>query len=320
MTKFNFIYSTIIDETKHVSYILDSNVLIGLSKLYYNKFKDKDELDSYLDLYNYLSNKDVISGPAIAELSWDYENHQVDMDKKNKLFTTIDNLFINNKFQNVNNRSHHSKMSFTNLYDNADANHYLLPSLCLMKKFSILLNERLENKETYEKLIVFINNELKLTPAYELALITYFLFSPQNEWSNKLKKLFKIKSKYMIDDKNIWNGCWDIFFIRLVNELPSRNFSNETVSNIYNVCLITSDAALSDFSNNILDRNKQSSTYSHGLIMPCIDIDPKEFKLDDYDFIEKKYNILSCSISERTNYLNSIDQVKHYKNLLKSLY
>lgn len=318
--KFYFLNSTIVDNTKHTSYILDSNVVVGLSRLYYNRFSDQDEIDSYIELYEILKDKDVVPGIGIAELTWNFEQNEIDINKKNNLIKSMESLFIKNNYSNRTlPRNNFSKMNFNNLYDNAEANKLLLPSLCLIKKFSNLRKLNISNKEIFTRLIKFINDEHKMVLSYELALITYFLFSTNQQLKEKLRALFKIKSRE-IQDQNIWNGCWDIFFLRMINEFPSRHSHGSSIQGVYNVCLVTSDVALKDFASAVLDENKQSSIYDINIVIPCVDLAPEEFKVDDFDFIESNYNFLKASYIDRANYLKNTDIEKYYSDLLKSLY
>lgn len=318
--KFYFLNSTIIDKTKHTSYVLDSNVVVGLSKLYYNRLSDQDEIDSYISLYEFLKDKDVVPGIGIGELTWDYEQNRIDINKRNNLIKSMEYLFIENDFSNRNlPRNDYSKMIFTNLYDNVEANKLLLPSLCLIKKFANLYKLNISKKEIFNLLIEFINNEHKMVLSYELLLITYFLFSTNKQLKEKFRALFKINSRDL-QDKNIWNGCWDIFFLRMINEFPSRHSEGNSIQGVYNVCLVTSDVALKDFTSTVLDENKKSSIHDINIIIPCVDLAADEFKLDDFDFIESNYNLLKSSQIDRVNYLKNIDILKHYSDLLKSLY
>lgn len=91
--KFNFLYTTIENGNNHFTYVLDSNVVVGLSNFYYQKIKNIDNSKRYEKLYKYLLDKDVIPGIAIRELSWDVEKNKVDPNEEKIIAEAMDGLF-----------------------------------------------------------------------------------------------------------------------------------------------------------------------------------------------------------------------------------
>lgn len=320
--KIYYLNSSIRNSDRHITYVLDSNIVVGLSDLYYNRFTNTDRLNTYLELYNELKEQDVLAGAAIAELSWDSSNNKIDKNKEDILLKCINGLFIEGNYSK-NNKSIYSskKQEFSRLIDNVEANKSFLPSLCLIKKFADLYSSKLSKKEIYEQLINFICNEHKMLLSYEFTLITYFLFSNDNTRKNLFRNLFKLDSR-QISDKNIFNGCWDIFFLRLINDLPARSFNDTSIANIHNICFITADKNLATYANSILYSDGETFDFRDNILMPAVDLSEKYFKADVWKYLLDKYDYLNLNSPVRLEFIknmNENDFEKHYTSILKSL-
>lgn len=321
--KIYYLNSSVRNSDRHITYLLDSNIIVGLSDLYYNRFTNMDRFHTYLGLYNELKEKDVLAGPAITELSWDSNNNKIDKNKKDMLLKCINGLFIENNYSKNNKLMYSSKkQQFSRLIDNVEANKAFLPSLCLIKKFSNLYSLKLSNKEIYEQLINFICDEHKMLLSYEFTLITYFLFSNDNTRKNLFRNLFKIDSR-QISDKNIFNGCWDIFFLRLINDLPARSFNNASIANVHNICLITADKNLATYANSILDTGRKTFDFLDDILTPAVDLSERYFEKDNiWKYILDKYDYLNLNYKERLKFIKNLNEnkfEKHYMSILKSL-
>jgi len=192
--KFNFLYTTIENGNNHFTYVLDSNVVVGLSNFYYQKIKNIDNSKRYEKLYKYLLDKDVIPGIAIRELSWDVEKNKVDPNEEKIIAEAMDGLFSSlSRGERIYKPSRN--MSFNSIVDNKEANELLIMSFCLLKKLAILYKTERSQTIIYEKLIEFILNEHKMLLSYEMILITYWLFGNKKEIKDLLQKLLKINSK-----------------------------------------------------------------------------------------------------------------------------
>lgn len=157
--------------------------------------------------------------------------------------------------------------------------------------------------------------------SYEFVLITYFLFSNDNTRKNLFRNLFKLDSRE-ISDKNIFNGCWDIFFLRLINDLSARSFNNTSIQNIHNICFITADKNLATYANSILDSNVETFDFSEDILMPAVDLNEKYFKDDVWNYILDKYDYLNLNSSRRLEFIknmNADDFKNHYMSILESL-
>ncbi len=320
--KIYYLNSSVRNPGRHITYILDSNIVVGLSDLYYNRFTNRDRLDTYLGLYNELKGKDILAGAAIGELCWDSNNNKIDKNKESTLLKCINGLFIESDYQKNTKATYSSKkQEFSSLIENAKVNETFLPSLCLIKKFSNLYNLKLSNKEVYEQLINFIDDEHKMLLSYEFALITYFLFSNDNTRKNLFRNLFKLDSR-KISDKNIFNGCWDIFFLRLINDLPARSFNDTPIANIHNICFITADKNLATYANSILDSDEETFDFRDNILMPAVDLNERYFKADVWNYVLDKYDYLTLNSPVRLEFIknmNKDDFEKHYMSILKSL-
>lgn len=316
--KFYFINTNIENVGHHFTYILDSNVVVGLSNYYYNRFKNPKEIERYDKLYKYLIDKDVLPGIGIRELSWDYEKNKVDKGKEKVLIDAFDGLFTNiakgekiNRFNN--------KMIFNSIVENQHANELLLMSFCLFKKFSLLCKKENSNEIIFKKLIEFIISEHKMLLSYEITLITYYLLSNKNELKNLLQRILKINNK-KIDDWQIYNASWDLFFLRMINSFTARSKDNEAIDNIYNVCLVTQDKALSEFGEFVLSYKQISTVKKEEITFPALEIDLNNIKEEYKELVCASIEKLDETSKSRIKFIqNNSNIIDYYSALLNKL-
>ncbi|HBF5457514.1 TPA: hypothetical protein KOQ79_003512 [Clostridioides difficile] len=317
MEKIYYLNPTTTNENRHKTYILDSNIVIGLSRLYYGRYSNEDDVNGHNELFQSLKEEDVIPGIGIQELSWNYEINKQNHELRNQLVNAMNGLFKNSidrdrKHLNI------GSMNFNGLYSNREVNELMLMSNCLLKKFAILYSSGMSNEKIFYGLIDFINKEHKMLLSYEFILITNFLFSKNQTYSTMLKKLFKINSK-TISDKQIYNGNWDLFFLRLVHDLTLRAFDGKAISNIYNVCLITKDKALYDIGTSLFNNHENTNVSVGNRTAFGIFLDTDGIRNGDWEIVENGYRLLCENESDRISFLQNNDLINHYTNLLKTL-
>lgn len=315
---FNFIWTNIQNGNHHITYILDSNVVVGLSKYYYQRIKNKNENYRYEQLYKYLLCEDVVPGIAIRELSWDVEKNEVNKEKEKKLVEAMDGLFSYlNKGKNS--YSSFNSMNFNTLEKNRNANQLLVMSFCLFKKLAILYSTERSKDIIFNKLVDFILKEHKMLLSYEMTLITYWLFSNKKELKDLLSKLLKINSKN-IGEWQIYNASWDIFFIRVINNLTALSKDNATIDNIYNVCLISEDKALTELGNLTILNNEISNIERGGMTIPANGINTDDIKDEYKKLVVDRIQYLYKTFSDRKTFINNNkDIIGYYFELMKKL-
>ena len=315
---FNFLHTTIKNTVNQISYVLDSNIVVMLSKYYYKKINNENELNRCEKLYNYLKDKDVVPGIAIRELSWDSEKNIVDKSEEKILIDAMDGLFRIKTFGNKIYKQNRS-MSFNTLLNNEQSNQLLLMTFCLIKKYALLYEKESSNENIFMQLVSFVNSEHKMLLSPEMTLITYSLFGKRPEVRNLMQKLFKIKSKH-ISEKQIYNASWDLFFLRMINSLTANSKDGNTIDNIYNVCLVTEDKALIELGALLLNEQSMSSVSCDGLTMPCSELNMDMIKEEYRELVQEKMGYLNMTSSVRRNFIrNNPNILEYYGQLLRKL-
>lgn len=326
MSKFKYIYSNK-NNLNNVSYILDSNILITLKHLYLGQL-DLQNFNDTMDMLYKISPYDVIPGVAIAELTYNFEHsyRNVELEKE---YLNIANYtlnypqlhlgYLNAKTENSKKKrakTNFQKKKFSSLNKNKNLNDHLIPTFCILKKFSLLLAQKKSNKQIYEDIIDFIISDLKMSLGLELILIQYCLLSKHGY--KAFSEIFKIKDKYNLPDNNIYNASWDIFFLRLILLTTSLNKNNETLFDIKNPCLITSDEGLYNFYNSL---DIKYIDHYNGEKFPGISISLDTIKPDYHNIILKCEDKLKETKTDRINFLKELpDSISYFSSLLEKLY
>jgi hypothetical protein len=210
------------------SYILDSNIVIKLRDLYYNP--DSLEEEDFLTLLNLIDNlkeKKVRCHVALQELSWDFENFCIDKTKFMRLeeavvktltsTEVIERIKMKQKYISEIVVKKKGQKILESLYDNCKENAYLLPTMCVLLKFKLLLknyNLTPQNDKIYLQMSSFIHREVGMVGAYEMLLIQDILFYEDEQKVSEVKSLLKLNTKDT--NKSLWNSSWDILYMRTI--------------------------------------------------------------------------------------------------------
>lgn len=314
---------------EHKTYVLDSNVVIKLRDLFYNPQKMSiEEINYYIGLLEYFRDKDVLPGPAMQELSWNFEHYELDQVKYIRLADALDTLFSYDYFtiSRIKAQSKYvsdtkpvkgSRKSFKNLSLNIEANLYLLPSLCIMLKYHQVVKKYNDNRSRYIEICNFSMNELKLIGAYELTLITELLFSSSDTKTNMIKNMLKIdgSDNYL---RQVWNSCWDIFFLRYITAAAANTLSFNSYKNIYNPVLVTRDKNLFTIGN-MVQNNKD--VVINRQVLPGI-TGSYDYTKDAKELIDEMNQNMLRTSEERLkafDNMNHNQRISHWRRIIQEL-
>ena len=265
------------------SYILDSNIVLKMRDLYYNPSSFSDhEFESMMNLLDRIKGKVILPHIAIQELSWDYENFRIDKTKFlrieeaiTKIITeseTIKRIKSKQKYVSEISAQQGGKKRLDSLYENCKENNYLLPTMCILLKFQLLLKEhspKTEKQQIYFRIASFMNNEVGMVGAYEMLLIQDILFYKDEKKVSEIKSLLKLNSKERDIKKSLWNSAWDILYMRTIFAFVT-DYLRGTVptTRISNPVLVTKDenlSILSKYYNDNIEITKVDSKLYPGL-------------------------------------------------------
>lgn len=138
---------------------------------------------------------------------------------------------------------------------------------------------------------------------YELAAMTFYLFSSDEEFNNS-QSLMKVNNKIELV-KKAWNVSWDMSFLRIMNNLSGLQRSGQDVGDTYNRILATNDQALTNLAEAMIS---DELTNFDGKYVSNIRIDPNS--------LSPKYRDFYLSIS---NEFNSYEKISERKKVLESV-
>jgi len=111
-----------------------------------------------------------------------------------------------------------------------------------------------------------------------------------------------------------------LFFLRVINSLTARSKDKDTVDNIYNVCLVTEDKALSELGELVLNQNEITSINRSGMTMPCTSIQIDYIKEEYKDLVCEKMDYLYNTFSTRESFIkNNSNIIEYYSKLIDRL-
>lgn len=313
---------------KPLNYILDSNIVVDLGKLYYKPSSlDKETKNILLKLVDHIKKISYDASYALAELSVDRINGGIIDEKYRHLEKGLKKVFHMNfkklkKHAFYSNRAEKYSGRFIDFNDKPNMSNILNETLkalnysyVLLAKFFLLLEAHGEkNKEKiYIDLLEFAHSEIQAISLYEFAPIIFYIFSSDEEFKHA-QNLMKVNKKLEIV-KKIWNVSWDITYLRYLNDVPSRVLSGEQLEcECKNNILITKDVALAKISE-ILTCDSKSVLYEKFVPNAIIDVSKiKEKFRNTYEEQYKKYHSDEIRI-QRVEKLKNIDPLNHIKEL-----
>lgn len=292
---FHFIKNSYFNELEKIgapiTYILDSNIIVDIEKLHYKgKSMDERKKEAIVNLLT----REILGKEvgvnfcyALTELSCDYSEGGVHdkqyIDTQRAIKTILSKkpkkIINHSKYGEAKDKEFYSKENFGKISTVINKTLPLLfYSFIPMAKFFILLQQKQHtHKEVvFSEILEFMDKEIRAMTLYEIAAITYYLFTTGGE-RDHAENLMKVQKKGDLIRK-IWNVSWDLTYLRYINDSASRSMSSEVSPN--NFILITRDNALSGISNTI---HHNSSIDFDGKHIPNSDI--------NMDIINDRYKI-----------------------------
>ncbi|MDP4146649.1 MAG: hypothetical protein Q8936_19595 [Bacillota bacterium] len=325
--KYYFIKNSYFNKLQHdlpVVYILDSNVVIDIYRLFSTNLKS-DEKNNIKDVILQLNKKKIDCSYAITELSCDYQNGGVNKEKADRIANAVKEIFkksdkqlskyIESDHQNTyyieNEKKEFGQMSkvIINTLELLFRSYVPIAGL-----FYAIKNITRDNRiNVFQEYLDYLNQNVKGITIYELVIAVFYLFNSDKEF-NSIQGLIKVQNKMEIINK-IWNVSWDLAFLRYIDDNSRVILENkETIKENY--ILVTKDKALAETAK-ILDINEIEKGKD---IIPSMVISNKKIKTKYLnDFYNVYSNIASAEkIETRMQFFRSLDengQREHYSKL-----
>jgi len=258
-----YAYISVLKEFKEQPYslIMDANTAINLGKFYYKPYalvdtnkKDNDsnrnkEWLSTMELLIDIQDKDPVFGFALQETCWDYDKKCINEIQYSKMEHALKSEYLWNTSEIIRNAyslGHTNNFNVNRkkvnkietLLDQMECNPLMLGSYaCILKM--LLLQKKINNigrEHCYIEFIEFMRKDIRIIHSIEANIAAcYFLGKDETkEMSEKILKFGKKGSMLL----NAWNACWDIFYLRLLQN------DSEVGVNTHNTVLLTKDEGL----------------------------------------------------------------------------
>lgn len=312
-------------------YLLDSNIIIELGKLYYNpKAISNDKKIALLSLVKDIkdNNTRIEYKYALTELSTDRINGGVVGEKYNRLEKAIKNIFTMsfNKFRRhalYSTSVNKEIIESDDFSDEPNMKRIINNTLKLivfsytpLMKFYLLFDNYgdKDREKIFKEYVNFLHEEVGMFPLYEIAAVIFYLFSSNEEYKNA-QNLMKVNKQLGLV-KKAWNVSWDITNLRYINEISSRVLSKENTGELGgNYILITKDRALANISK-LLKINSEINFDKK--YVPNAEIDKQQIKekyWNTYEEVTSYYNSDELR-DERLLRIQSTDSLEHVTRLL----
>lgn len=293
-------------------YLLDSNIIIDLGKLYYNpKSVLHDKKIALINLVKDIKTNNIRIDYkyALTELSADRINGGVVDEKYKRLEKAMNKIFSMsfNKFKRhalYSDTANKANLDFEDFSDEPNMKQIinntlkaLIYSYTPLMKFYLLFEQYgdKEREKIFKEYVKFLHEEVGVVALYEIAVVIFYLFSSNEEFKNS-QNLMKVNKQLGLI-KKAWNVSWDLTHLRYINEISSRVLSMENVGESDgNYVLITKDVALANISKLLI---VDTEIHFEKKYVPNAKIDKQQIK-------EKYWS----TYEEVTNYYNS-DEIRN---------
>lgn len=241
------------------TYLLDSNILVDIEKLYYKPSKvDLKRIDSLKILLEEIrANKIPCEyNSALTELSANYATGGCIEEKLFKTKRAVKEILKMSpkkldKHIKYSSKSYSNSIRMTEFGDMKSVIENTEPLLVysylpLAMFYRIKDNYNNNQKlQLFNKILDYMDKEMRMMELYGIAAISYYLFNNNVEFNNA-QSLMKVNNNININ-KKAWNVSWDLSFLRYINIISAYCLAGKG-KNENNYIFVTRDKALAGMS------------------------------------------------------------------------
>ncbi|CQR56543.1 hypothetical protein [Paenibacillus riograndensis] len=284
---------------KNEQYILDSNVVVSIEKAFYHPSKMReDKLRNLMMFLRHINNenKNCEYSHALSELSIDLIEGELERKKyygSKRAVSSILSLSIPKLEKHI---KYHKSKELQNHEPKQKSNQELINSirdslyntsrivivsyLPMLKFYQLIKIHGMQKKERiFREVLEYMTKVIGSISLYEIAAITYFLFSSDEEFNN-LQSLMKVNNNIELVRK-AWNVSWYMSFLRIMNTYSASQRSGEESGDNYNRILATNHRALSNLAEAMIS---DETAHFDGKYVSNVRIDPEKLSPKYHDF------------------------------------